>query len=79
VKLERPLAGQRVAERLVRLGYTIGTGQSAGPTVYARPAGRIDVDVAAIIHIPAGSPAVVLTLALRRWPSLATYAGGSAA
>jgi hypothetical protein len=54
-------------------------GQSAGPTVCARPADRIDVHVAAITHNPASSPALVLTLALRHWPSPATFAGGSTA
>ena len=34
----------------------------------ARPADRIDVHVADITHSPAGSPVVVLTLALRHRP-----------
>jgi hypothetical protein len=38
-------------------------------TIYARPADRIDVHVADIIHNPASSRAVALTLALRRRPS----------
>ena len=44
-------------------------GQSTGPTVCARPVGRVDVHVAAIIHTTAGSPALVLTLPLRHRPS----------
>jgi hypothetical protein len=44
-------------------------GQSAGPPVCARPAGRVDVYVAAITHTTAGSPALVLTLPLRHRPS----------
>jgi hypothetical protein len=37
------------------------------------------VHVAGIIHIPAGAPAMVLTLVFRHRPGPATSAGGSAA
>jgi hypothetical protein len=54
-------------------------GQSASLTVCARLADLIDVHAAAITHNPACCPALVLTLALRHQPALATYAGGPAA